>query len=404
MDSTVEIFDLIVVGGGPAGVFAAITAKTFHPDTTILILELSSTLLAKVRASGGGRCNVTNACFDPKKLVQNYPRGGKELLGPFHVFHPRHMIEWLENHGVEVKIESDGRVFPKTNRSETIVDALMTELDRLKIPVYYETPVEAITRDDSAFKVKTPNSTLYSKAVLLATGGSRQGFSLAKDLGHTIIEPVPSLFSFVIENFPLHSVSGVAIDSVELSIPGTPFRAFGPQLITHTGFSGPATLKLSAFAARHLFAKGYHETLSVNWLPSFSQQELFDTLLTKKQESPLSHLYSENPFPFPKSLWKLLSGPLGLKKYKDVSNKDLKAIALHLHNDRYIISGKAQHKEEFVTCGGISLREIDFRTLESKICKHLYFAGEILDIDGITGGFNLQNAWTTGFIMGSKHE
>lgn len=403
MDPSLKLIDLIIVGGGPAGIFAAISAKKSHPRASILVLEQTNTLLSKVKVSGGGRCNVTNACFDPKKLIQHYPRGSRELLGPFHVFQPKDMIAWLEEKNVPITVEAEGRVFPATHSSETIINALKNELDRLQIPILFEKGVETISKDNSFFTITCQDSSLFAcNSLLLATGSSRGGFSLAKTLGHKIIEPVPSLFSFVIDPFALSDLSGATLDEVELSIPGTQFQSSGSLLITHTGFSGPAALKLSAFAARHLSAKKYQETLSLNCLPHISQQEIVETLLSCKQKSPHTIFANEKPFSLPKNLWKKLLGPLSQKKCKDLSNKELETLAHRLKKDLYHISGKAQHKDEFVTCGGVCLKDVDFRTMESKLCKNLFFAGEILDIDGLTGGFNLQNCWTTGFIVGSS--
>lgn len=380
-------FDLIVVGGGAAGVFASIIAKTLHPTFSVLILEKTHTPLSKVRVSGGGRCNVTNACFDPKKLIQNYPRGGKELLGPFHSFQPKDMMEWLESHGVKLKQEAHGRVFPVSNSSETIIKCFLAELEKLHIGVDYTVEIDSIKKD-SCFEISSQKNAYYCHNLLLATGSSPKGYEFAKSFGHTIVTPIPSLFPLNLSTFPFQELSGVAVDPVELKIPLTKFCAEGSLLLTHTGISGPVTLELSSKAARHLYEKNYKDSLVINWLPKLTQEEIFEKLLSKDKSF------------LPKSLIKKLFGPLFEKKAPSL--KELHLLAERLHRDTYFIEGKNPSEGEFVACGGVSLREVNFRNMESKLCPHLFFAGEILDIDGFTGGFNLQNAWTTAYRMGSS--
>jgi hypothetical protein len=377
-------YDLIVIGGGAAGIFAALAAKNAHPQLSVLILEKTAVLLSKVKVSGGGRCNVTHACFDPKELVKNYPRGSKELLGPFHRFQPRDTIEWFETRNVFLKTESDGRMFPITDRSETIIECLLSEAKKLGIEIRVRTRVQTI-RPGFVLELQE-GEVLQCKKLVLATGSSGEGHAWAEGLGHTIQKPVPSLFTFNVPTSPLKELSGIAFAPVKLEVEG--LTQTGPLLITHFGFSGPAALKLSAWAARPLFEKGYKAPLTINWLPSFSIEEIIKQLKT-----------GDNPFKFPKNLWKALSGDLSSK-----SNKQYQALAEKLHADVYAIDGKTTHKEEFVTCGGVTLKEVDFKTMQSKICPGLFFAGEILDIDGVTGGFNFQNAWTTAFIAGASLE
>ena len=375
---TREEFDLIILGGGAAGIFAACNAPG-----KVLLIEKTAQLLSKVRISGGGRCNVTHHCFDPKELVKNYPRGHKELLGPLYKFGPQETIDWFAKRGVKLKTEKDGRMFPVTDSSETIINCL---LKNVKAEIRTRTRIQKIIRTVEGFELDQ----LKTKKLLLATGSSHKGHTIAKEFGHTIIDPVPSLFTFNVPNSPLKELSGI---SVPTKITLDNFTQTGPLLITHFGFSGPACLKLSAFAARHLAEKKYCATLKINWLPEFTIDQI-------KNANPKKQLSSINLLP--KSLWKALIGPLGEKKIGTLSNKNLEQLKEKLQNDSYQVQGKTTNKEEFVTCGGISLREVNFKTMESKLCPGLYFAGEILDIDGVTGGFNFQNAWTTSFYAGSN--
>ncbi len=394
------IYDLIVIGGGAAGVFAALSAKAAHSDANVLLLEKSAVLLSKVRVSGGGRCNVTHACFDPLALTKHYPRGEKELIGPFHRFQPRNTIEWFEDRGVELKTEDDGRIFPVSDCSETIIQCLLSEAKKSGVEIQIRQKIENLSTSLHGFEIKRKDAEpIFSKNLLLATGSNAEGHSWSTAFGHRIEPPVPSLFTFNIPNSSLKELSGIALEDVELQIKDTPFVQRGPLLITHFGLSGPAALKLSAWGARHLHEKEYRVDLVVNWLPRLSKEEIFRRLLALKTESPQKMLYSENLFNIPKNLWKVFSPQ---KRMNDFSLKELELFAHKLHADTYHVEGKTTHKEEFVTCGGVCLKEVHFKTMESKLCPGLFFAGEILDIDGITGGFNFQNAWTTGFIAGSS--
>lgn len=400
------VFDVVVIGGGAAGFFAALAAKRANRDAKVAILEKTAVLLSKVRISGGGRCNVTHACFDPSALSKNYPRGEKELIGPFHRFQPRDTIEWFESRGVLLKTEVDGRMFPTTNSSETIIDCLMGEARKLNVEILLRQKIEAVEKTGDEFVVLTKDKMpLRAKKLILATGSSKEGYAWAEKLGHTIQSPVPSLFTFNIPNSPLHELSGVAFERVKIAICNTFFSQTGPLLITHFGFSGPAALKLSAWAARHLFEKDYCVDVSINWLPLQSEKEIYNELQLLKRKYPNKTLVAENPFLFPKNFWKLFLTVLGesyLERLNDISLKQLEFLANRLHADVYQVNGKTTNKEEFVTCGGVSLKEVNFKKMESKSCSGLYFAGEVLDIDGITGGFNFQNAWTTGYIAGSS--
>jgi predicted Rossmann fold flavoprotein len=370
---------ITVVGGGAAGIFAALAAKKGAPHIPVIVLEKTAVLLSKVKISGGGRCNVTHACFDPKKLIQNYPRGGQELLGPFHRFQPRDTIEWFEERGVKLKTEPDGRIFPVSNSSSTIINCLLDEAKKLGVEIRLRERID-----------KLPEG-----KVILATGSSLDGYKLAESLGHTIQPPVPSLFTFNVPSSPLKELSGIAT-TAKVTLLGSPFTQTGPLLITHFGFSGPAILKLSAWGARFLNEKNYRVEIEIDWLPA-GKADLFSL----KEQFPRKTLLALNPYLLPKNLWKEFVKELD-KPLSHLSKADLQKLDHRLHHDRYLVDGKTTHKEEFVTCGGVLLKEVDFKTMASKIHSGLYFAGEILNIDGITGGFNFQNAWTTGYIAGTS--
>ncbi len=365
-------FDLVVIGGGAAGFFAALTAKKANPYAKIIIIEKTAQLLSKVRISGGGRCNVTHNCFDPKELIKNYPRGSKELLGPFTRFSPKDTIEWFESRGVELKAEEDGRIFPVTDSSQTIIDCLVNEARHLGVEIQTQTRIETIDRESDRFILGSEGEEIYTYKLLLATGSSPQGHAWAKALGHTIEPLIPSLFTFHSPASQLKELSGVSVENVEVRLENRTVRQRGPLLITHFGFSGPAIIKLSAWEAPYLFENNYKATLIINWLPHLTPAQVKAGLEEKG-----------NRFNLPKSLWSLLSPST-------------------LQADRYEIDGKTMFKKEFVTCGGIKRSEINFKTMESKVCPSLYFTGEVLDIDGVTGGFNFQNAWTTAYIAGNS--
>jgi predicted Rossmann fold flavoprotein len=388
------MIDLVIIGGGAAGIFAALAAKGAYLDASVVVLEKTAAVLSKVKVSGGGRCNVTHSCFDPKELIKNYPRGEKELLGPFHRFQPRDTIEWFESRFVKLKPESDGRMFPVTDSSSTIIDCLLLEARQLGVDIRLRQRVEKI---EKGFTIHLKdNPPLTCRRLILASGSSPEGVACAESLGHTIQSLVPSLFTFNVPTSPLKELSGVSIDLATVKV--GPFTQTGPLLITHFGFSGPAILKLSAWGARFLHEKNYRVEFTINWLPKLSHEELFKQLLLLKEQSPQKTLLALNPFYFPKNLWRDLLGTD--KTLANLSKKELQEFAQKLHADPYQMDGKTTHKEEFVTCGGVNLKEVDFKTMESKICPGLYFAGEVLDIDGVTGGFNFQNAWTTGYIAG----
>lgn len=386
----------IVIGGGAAGFFGAIHFAN-NPLDEVILLEKSNTLLAKVKVSGGGRCNVTHACFDPKALVENYPRGAKELLAPFTRFQPKDMMAWLESRGVALKIEKDGRVFPQSDTSQTIIDCFLREAKAHNVSIQLQAPIEKVEKQEKGFIIHLRQETLYADRVLLATGSSSQGYKLAAALGHTIVEPVPSLFTFHVPLSPLKDLSGISVEKVLLTLPETSFSSSGPLLITHFGFSGPAVLKLSAFGARALHAKNYRCLLNICWI---EEKEPMAKLLRLKEESPQQSL-GKSPFPLPTNLWRRFLAQLSIDptaNLRGIANKKLHILCEKLRKDSYEIEGKTSNKEEFVTAGGVQLSEVNFKTMESKVVPHLYFAGEVLNIYGVTGGFNFQSAWTTAWL------
>lgn len=381
--------DVIVIGGGAAGFFSAISAA--EKGLKVALLEKSLKVLSKVRISGGGRCNVTHACFDPAALTTYYPRGSKELLGPFHRFQPKNTMAWFEERGVALKIEEDGRVFPKSDSSETIIDCLTSAARKAGVDLQVGVSILSI---EDRFKVTTKEGVLESKSLILATGSSPQGHAWAAGFGHTITPLVPSLFTFNVPSSPLLELSGIAA-SATVSIEGTPLKETGPLLLTHFGFSGPAVLRLSAWGAKILHGMDYKATLVVDWTAGM---KVLEKLKKLKQEKPSQVFTLDLVVNLPKNLSKALYQ--GTKRLAELSGKEMEEIAQLLTQNRYTIEGKTTYKSEFVTCGGVERSEVNFKTMESKLCKGLYFAGEILDIDGITGGFNFQNAWTTGWISG----
>ena len=391
----------IIIGGGAAGVFAAIRCKELDPDSEVILLEKTNQLLSKVRISGGGRCNVTHACFEPNKLVLNYPRGAKELNGPFHSFQPKDIVSWFEARGVILKTESDGRMFPVTDSSETIIECLLQAADRAGVSIRKQQRVESIQKTDKGFLVQTQGDPIAADHVLIATGSSSWGHDLAKQFGHTIVDPVPSLFTFNVPTSPLLDLSGISVPHVLLELKGTSLRQQGPLLLTHWGFSGPAALKLSAWAARELHDLDYKATLLINWTASQNQELLYQSLLQRKGAHPLQPL----PPLLPSNLFARLLAALNIHPstpLNKLSHQTLFQLAAKLHSDAYAIEGKTTYKQEFVTAGGVHLKEIAFKTMESRIVPGLFFAGEILNIDGVTGGFNFQNAWTSGWLAGTE--
>ncbi|MEO1403037.1 MAG: NAD(P)/FAD-dependent oxidoreductase [Cyanobacteria bacterium J06635_1] len=402
-----EVQQLAVIGGGAAGFFGAIAAAS-SPTVRVTLFEAGPEPLAKVRISGGGRCNVTHYCFEPRQLVQNYPRGSKALLGPFSRFQPKDTVAWFSRHGVPLKTEADGRMFPTTDDSATVVDCLRRAADELGVRVRRRSAVVKVKKAGDRFQIQLKSGEIVAcDRILLATGSSPQGHRIAQSLGHTIEPPVPSLFTLNVPDKALHKLSGLAIEPVDLKLKVAgakkPLVQTGPLLITHWGVSGPAVLKLSAWGARVLHNQRYQATLQVNWLPGSSQDQVRQALVNAKGDMGRRAIANYNPFSLPKRFWQYLCERCGLPPevtWANLSKPGLSQLIESLTQGRYPIQGKGAFKEEFVTCGGIRLKEVDFKMMASRCCPGLYFAGEILDIDGITGGFNFQSAWTTGWLAG----
>ncbi len=404
-----KTLNVVVIGGGAAGFFGAIATAEAHPQARVVLLEAAMDPLAKVRISGGGRCNVTHHCFDPALLVPYYPRGGKALRGAFSRFQPRDTVAWFETRGVKLKVEADGRMFPVTDDSETIIDCLEGEARRLGVRVRSRAAVQAVQRQGARFVVDLrTGEALECDRILLATGSSPQGHRIATALGHTIEPPVPSLFTFTVPDGPLRALAGVAVESVDLKLAvvgGKPLTQKGPLLITHWGLSGPAVLKLSAWGARLLHDQRYQGDLTINWLPNLSLEALREALQRMRQEAPKRAIATSNPVDLPRRLWRYLVARADLEEtltWANLPKAGLNRLVTELHQGHYAVQGKGAFKDEFVTCGGVNLGEVDFKTLQSRCCPGLFLAGEILDIDGVTGGFNFQSAWTTGWLAGQS--
>jgi len=398
-------FDIIIVGGGAAGFFTAINIVEKNPKLKVAILERGAEVLQKVRISGGGRCNVTHACFEPNELVKFYPRGEKELRGPFHQFCSGDTIEWFEKHGVELKIEDDGRMFPVSNSSQTIIDCFLQATQKLGIKVFTGQSVQSIFNPEisgeNIWKIETQTENYVAEKLILATGSNPKVWEMLQTYGHAIVNPVPSLFTFNIKDPRIKELPGVAALAT-VKVKDTKLESTGPLLITHWGMSGPAVLKLSAWGARILHDKNYQFTITVNWLNDVDADEAEKKLKELKQEHAKKAVSKKSPFDFPNRLWENLVMASGIDietKWADLSKIQLQNLSNQLTNGSFQVNGKSTFKEEFVTAGGIDLKEINFKTMESKLHANLYFAGEIVNIDAITGGFNFQNAWTSGFIV-----
>ena len=397
---------LLVVGGGPAGFFGAIRAKEVDPDLRVDILEASERPLGKVAISGGGRCNLTHACLDPARLVQFYPRGQRALRGVFARFGPEHTLAWFRAHGVPLVTEEDGRVFPASHDARSIVECLVETARRAGIGFHARQGVSACEARETGFLLRTRDRVWTAEHVLLATGSSRGGFELSASLGHGLVPPVPSLFTFRIKDERLQGLAGVSVPRVvgHLKVGD---RSVGPQegalLVTHWGLSGPVVLRLSAWGARELHASGYKGELRIDLLPGTSQEALREGLRAQKDETPKRVAWNESPVPLPRRLWQALVGAAGVgaeAPWGHVPQATLNRLAETLKRLSFRVEGKGPFKEEFVTAGGVPLDEVDLRTMESRVRPGLFLAGEILDIDAVTGGFNLQNAWSSGFIAG----
>ena len=402
---------VIVIGGGAAGFFGAIACAEANPKLQVTLLEAGRKPLAKVRISGGGRCNVTHHCFEPARLVENYPRGGKALRGAFTRFQPQDTVQWYRSRGVKLKTEADGRMFPITDSSETIINCLMQAADKAGVDLRTGVGVKSVKqfiddKDESYFQVELKNGRIIEcDRLLIATGSNPLGYRWAKNLGHKIESSVPSLFTFNIRDPRLKNLAGVSVShaSVKLGSGKNKLEQTGALLITHWGVSGPAILKLSAWGARFLYDLKYDSSLEINWLPESNLESLKQVLVEFKQTNPKKKIANYCPVKLPKRLWQSLVNYVEIKPEKvwsEISKKELNKLVTEIVRGQYEIKGKGVFKDEFVTCGGVSLKEVNFKTMESKKCPGLYFAGEILDIDGVTGGFNFQSAWTTSWLAG----
>ena len=403
--------NVIVIGGGAAGFFGAIACAEANTQLKVTLIEAGQKPLAKVRISGGGRCNITHNCFDPARLIEHYPRGGKALRGAFTRFQPQDTVQWYESRGVKLKTEADGRMFPVTDDSQTIVNCLMQAADKADVKLLTGTGVKTVKQfyngdDKSYFQVELKSGEeLKCDRLLIATGSNPLGYRWAKNLGHKIESAVPSLFTFNIRDSRLQGLAGVSVSNAQVKL-GTgknKLEQAGALLITHWGVSGPAILKLSAWSARFLYDLKYDSGLQINWLPEYNQETLKQKLITVKETNPQKKIVNYCPVELPKRLWQSFVSYVEIKPDKvwsEIGKKELNKLVLEIVQGQYQVKGKGVFKEEFVTCGGVSLKEVNFKTMESKKCPGLYFAGEVLDIDGVTGGFNFQSAWTTSWLAG----
>jgi predicted Rossmann fold flavoprotein len=397
---------IAIAGGGAAGFFAAIACAQANPENEISIYERGSEFLTKVRISGGGRCNVTHACFDPRTLSEHYPRGERALISPLHRFSPGDTVAWFEAHGVRLKTEPDGRIFPVTDSSRTIIDCLIYEAKAAGVRLFSRKGIEQARIDPpNTFTLSLSNEITKCDRLLLATGGTRSisGAQIAEALGHTVVPPVPSLFSLHVSTPWLRPLPGVSLPDVEVSVPGTKLCERGPILITHNGISGPAVLRLSAWGARVLHGLDYRFILHVNWLPDLTEEAIRAQLQSLRESNPNRLVLNSPLASLPARLWEQLALAAGIDRetrWTTLPRARAQALAQLLTRTELEVNGKSLNKEEFVTCGGVSLREINFKTMESRLTPRLYFAGELLDLDGVTGGFNFQAAWTTGWIAG----
>ncbi len=397
----------MVVGGGAAGFFAAITCAEARPDAEVTILEKSAQFLGKVRISGGGRCNVTHACFDARELTTRFPRGERELLGPCQSFQARDTVAWFEARGVRLKTENDGRMFPVTDSSQTIIDCLVNAAKAAGVKMVANRGVAAVAREPGGgFRLTLANGeVLACDRLLLATGGCRGAAAgeLAVSLGHTLAPPVPSLFTFHVETGWVRDLAGVSVESTVVSVPDTKLREQGALLLTHWGLSGPVILRLSAWGARTLHGLDYRFPLQINWLPRLSAEGVAKELASRRAAQPARLIVNGPIAPLSARLWEQLVLAAGLPRetrWASLSRPAQHALVQQLTRTELKVTGKSLNKDEFVTCGGVRLNEVNFKTMESRVCPGLHFAGELLDIDGITGGFNFQAAWTTGWLAG----
>ena len=399
--------ELVIIGGGAAGFFCAVNAAKINTTLKITIIEKTGKLLSKVKVSGGGRCNITHACFDIIEMSKKYPRGANFVKKTFHQFFTTDTIEWFKQRGVLLKEEPDGRMFPVTDLSQTIVDCLLREVSNYGIEIMMNTEVKKISIHQEQFILQFPGGKeKIADFVCIASGGYPKSamFSWLTELGHTIESPVPSLFTFNLPGHAITKLMGVSVENVSIKILGTKLQQDGPILIPHWGLSGPAVLKLSAWGARELALANYDFKIAVNWLPVYNEQQLAKKFQSLRVEIAAQNIYSKNPFGLPKRLWEFLLNYAGInieRRWADLPSNEANKLIRNLCTGEFAIKGKTTFKEEFVTAGGIRLNEIDHQTMMSKKIQNLFFAGEVMDVDGITGGYNFQHAWTSGFIAGT---
>ncbi len=393
-------YDVIIIGGGAAGFFAAINIAERNPKLKIVILERGKDVLTKVKVSGGGRCNVTHAEFDPQELVKYYPRGEKELLGPFHTFMTGDTISWFENKGIALKIEDDGRMFPESNSSQTIIDCFQTEVRKKKIEVLKGHAVKQIQQKNKSWVISTTEKTFTSNKLLITSGSNPKIWKMIEALGHFIVPPVPSLFTFNVSDNRIRNIPGVVAQDVDIKVLESDLTSEGPLLITHVGFSAPSILKLSAFGAIEFSKCDYKFQIEINFI-KHSKLDCLANLKTYKIKIPKKKISGTAQFDLPKRLWKslVLASNINTEtRWADLNKNQLENLSMQLTHATFQVNGKSTFKEEFVTAGGVDLKEINFKSFESKQCENLYFAGEVLNIDAVTGGFNFQNAWTGAYI------
>jgi flavoprotein, HI0933 family len=399
---------LVVIGGGAAGFFCAVNAARMYPSLEVILLEKSNKLLSKVKVSGGGRCNVTHACFSIADMVKRYPRGANFLKKAFHHFFTTDTIAWFRERGVELKTEEDGRMFPATDSSQTIIDCLLREANRYRVEIRVRSEVRGLRSEGKQFRIELSDlRMLTADFVCIACGGYPKSsqFEWLRQLGHSVAEPVPSLFTFNMPGNPITQLMGVSVPEAQVKIAGAKLEAKGPLLITHWGMSGPAILRLSAWGARELAANNYQFTALVNWLPGYNENSLREYIQQLRFDMASQKMGHRNPFHLPQRLWAFLLQQAGInegKRWADLPAKEQNKLITYCCAHPFVVQGKTTFKEEFVTAGGIQLTEVDANSMQSKLVPGLFFAGEILDVDGITGGFNFQHAWTSGYVAASS--
>lgn len=388
---------MVIVGGGAAGFFTAINLAEANPDVKVVIIERSDKLLSKVKISGGGRCNVTHACWEPQELIEFYPRGKKELLGPFHTFCTGDTVGWFEDRGIDLKIEDDNRMFPVSNSSQTIIDCFLKAASKAGVEIRLKTGLQNLSRKGENWTLTTNQGTIEAHKVVFAAGSSPKVWKLLAGLGHTIAEPVPSLFTFNINDKRIKGLAGLSVPMAQVRIQGTKYEAEGPLLITHWGMSGPGILKLSAFAARDLHDINYSFKIEVNFT-GLEMEDAIDELTSVKAAHPKKLISNFPCFGIPKRLWAALLTKVPNVPFNQLGVDDFQKLTEAVTKAGFWVHGKSTFKDEFVTAGGVELSEVNFKTMESKVLPGVHFAGEVLNIDAVTGGFNFQAAWTTAWI------